>query len=455
MRSRFRSAIAPALVAALAMAAPAHATSESALAYTAGLQAYVQGYPPLLSAMSQSGFPPNTLVGIDATTTPQQTLVVLPNVDTAYTVGRLDLRAEPLVVHVPALPGRYYSLQLMDAYTNVFGYIGTRTTGSGAGDYAIVGPGYRGPLPAGMKALHSPTADVLLLGRTLVDGPADLLAVGDVLHEYTLTPLSRVAAGGARSPAVVLAAAPPRAAPVLPTGLAFFDAVDAILAQDPPSAAERRSLGPLRRFGIGPGIQTSTADLPAAVRAALIRAVKDGPARVAALVDANRRRSVRRNSGWVVLDPRTGDYGTDYDLRAAVARVGLWANTPAEATYAIASDDADGRPLSGAHRYRLAFGSPPPARAFWSLTMYDQGLHLYANPLARYALGDRSTTLVRGHGGSVAVDLRHRAPPGSTGNWLPAPAGRFTVALRLYVPRAAALDGRWRPPGIVCLDCRP
>ncbi len=447
VRSRIWSGLWAALAAALFAVTPAVAApTVTAQAYRAGLEAYVHGYPPLLSSMSQTTFPANRLVGVDALASPAQTFVVLPNVDTAYSVARLDLRAGPRIVHVPAMAGRYFSLQLMDAYTDVVGYVGSRLH-DGAGDYAIIGPGWHGTVPGVVRTLHSPTYDALLLGRTLVQGPADLPAIGALLGQMTLRGIADTTA----PPPIVLAASPMRTPPVLPTGLAFFDAFDTILGADPPAVAERRALKPLRRFGIGAGLVTSTAALAPAVRRALVRAADDGPARVGMLVRQRRRTAVR---GWSLLDPRTGDAGTDYDLRAVIARVGLWANTPAEAMYATAADDAQGRALSGAHRYALTFATAPPANAFWSLTMYDTDLHLFANAQQRYAIGDRTPALRHGPRGALTVYLQSAAPgPGHQSNWLPAPAGHFVVTLRLYVPSRAAAAGRWSPPGITCLDC--
>ncbi|MCW2989743.1 MAG: hypothetical protein JWM73_337 [Solirubrobacterales bacterium] len=436
-----------ALAAFACLVVPATAQAEGK-ALAAGLAGYVYGFPPVIHQLSQATFPVNQLVGIAATARPENKLVVLPNVDTAYTVGRLDLRAEPIVVHVPAIAGRYYSFQLMDAYTNVFGYIGSRTTGTGAGDYAITAPGWVGALPLGVERIESPTPDVLVLGRTLVRSPEDLPAVKQLLGAYSATPLSAPAPRAS----VVLDEAPVRAPPVLPTGLAFFDRLGEILAADPPPAADagflRRRLEP---FGIGPGLKTSEAELTAPVRRDLVKAVALGPSRVAAVAAAAQRASARAHAGWTLLDPRTGDAGTDYGLRAIVATVGLWANTPEEATYPMAAADARGRRLDGRHRYVLRFarGQVPPAKAFWSLTMYDAARHLYANALDRYALGDRSTGMKRDADGGLTIDLQHARPaPGRVANWLPSPAGAFTVVLRLYAPARRALDGRWAPPGI-------
>ncbi|MDX6664056.1 MAG: hypothetical protein QOG68_262 [Solirubrobacteraceae bacterium] len=445
--------VALAILACLPFAAtPAPAATLGERAYRAGIDAYLYGYPPLLSRLTADNVPGQTLVNIAALTDPGNRVIVAPNVDTPYSVANLDLAAEPLVLHVPAITGRYYVFELLDAYTNVIGYVGSRTTGTAAGDYALTGPGFTGTVPAGVSRIKSPTNRIVVVGRTLALGPGDLPNVRAIQQQYGLTPLSAVAAGESPRPGVILDSSQGLTTPVLPTGLAFFDAVGALLADQPPPARDARLLARLRAFGIGPGLSPSTADLDPAVKSGLERAAAAGPARVEGLVAALRRRSAGANQGWVLETRGVGRYGTDYGLRALIASQGLWANTAEEALYPTADQDASGRRLDGRRRYAVHFakGRLPPARAFWSLTMYDGALHLYANELDRYALGDRSSGMRRDRDGGLTIYLQHARPAAArVGNRLPAPAGRFTVALRLYSPAQRALSGRWKPPGIV------
>jgi hypothetical protein len=158
------------------------------------------------------------------------------------------------------------------------------------------------------------------------------------------------------------------------------------------------------------------------------------------------------NNGWEVLGDWVGRYGTRYLGRAIVARDLLGANTPEQSIYPIADADVTGRPLDGGHRYTIRFakGRLPPVNAFWSLTMYDASDFLYANPIGRYAVGDRTAGLHYARDGSLTFYLQHDAPSvaAQRANWLPAPSGSFHLILRLYQPRAAALDGRWKPAPI-------
>ncbi len=419
--------------------------SERQAAYDAGITAYVHGFPPLISRASQAIFPVNSLVGVAGLSTPANKIVVLPNVDTVYTVSRLDLRSGPLIVGVPASPQRYYVFQFMDAYTNVFGYIGTRATGRHAGSYALVGPSHPGTVP-GYRTIHSPTSDALLVGRTLVKPGESVSAISAVLASYTMTPLSALAGGGAPHHSLVIASSTRGATPPLTGGTTFLGNFDSFLAADPPSAAERGALAGLERFGIGAGRFGALAGLPADVRAALIRGINAGPARVAALAKQLQTGSKHEHAGWEIPAADIGRFGADWNQRAATAHDALWANTPDEAVYFMTERDGLGRPLSGRHRYVLRFAHRLPARAFWSVTMYNAGRHLYANSLDRYALGDRSLT--PGPGGSFTLSLQHNAPKRGRSSWLPAPAGHFIVVLRLYVPTRAVVAGHWRPPGI-------
>ena len=112
------------------------------------------------------------------------------NHDTLLTVGWLDLSQGPQVLHVPDFSGRYYSVQFSDPFDVNFAYVGTRTTGTQAGDYLITGPGWNGQVPGGMKQIASPNNSVLVLGRVLVESDSDLSTAYDLSKQIQLTPLS-------------------------------------------------------------------------------------------------------------------------------------------------------------------------------------------------------------------------------------------------------------------------
>jgi hypothetical protein len=400
--------------------------------FAAAVAEYVYGLGPVSVSGTVQRFPQNQLVSIAKLVDPSVRTVVLPNHDTTYTVGQLQLASGPLVLDVPDTAGRYYVIQLLDAYSNTFAYVGRRTTGTRAGSYAIVPPGFRGSLPPGAKRIQSPTNLVWVLGRTLVKSDAELPAVAQLMRGYRITPLASWTAGTRQSP-LVLAGFPASPPVPLPTGAAYFTKLAQVLSSDPPPARDACALRAFRAAG----------DLSAAERAGK-RLVDQAEQR------ANRY-SAKRNNGWLLPGPYVGNYGRDYLGRAVIALNALGANTRPETIYPIALDDVKGRPLSGGHRYTIRFprGQLPPADAFWSLTIYDKDRYLVPNPIDRYAIGDRTRGLRRGRDGSLTIYVQHAAPAGAKrANWLPAPAGRFRLALRIYEPRRSALSGRWKPPPV-------
>ena len=125
-------------------------------------------------------------------------------------------------------------------------------------------------------------------------------------------------------------------------------------------------------------------------------------------------------------------------------------NVPQEAMYWTTSKDGAGRKLNGRHVYMMHFppGGLPPNDAFWSLTMGDAKNRFVANPINRYSVSDRSG-LVPNADGSVDIYVQNTAPAGHESNWLPAPAGKFILWLRVYMPGAAILDGKYKVPPMV------
>ena len=420
---------------------------EARRVFSAGVAAYVYGLAPVAVRQTVQRFPENSIVSIGALVDPAVRTVVLPNHDTTYTVGRLNLARGPLVIDVPDTAGRYYVIQLLDAYSNTFSYIGRRTTGTKRGSYAIVPPGYRGALPDGVRRIESPTNLIWLLGRTLVQSASDLPAVTELMRGYTLTGLPAWQAGR-REPPIVLPAFPPQPALPLPKGLAFFDALGVALAENPPPRGDACAMRAFAAAGIGPG-RTPSAEATGVARAALEAAARAGARLVRRAEERANRRSHARNNGWLIAGEYIGAYGRNWLARAIVATTALGANTPPETVYPIALTDSRGRPLDGRHRYTLRFprGELPPVGAFWSLTAYGDDLYLVENPIDRYAIGDRTRGLRRGRDGSLTIHIQHRAPRGAArANWLPVPSGRFRLALRLYEPRRSVLTGRWLPP---------
>ncbi|HUN49472.1 MAG TPA: DUF1254 domain-containing protein [Candidatus Sulfotelmatobacter sp.] len=388
---------------------------------------------------------PNHFVHVRALAGPQSRAVTAPNNDTLYSSAWLDLATEPLVVHVPDTAGRYYSLAFMDFYTNNFAYIGRRATGTKAGDYVVAGPGWQGRLPPGLPVIRAPTPAVWLLGRTLVDGADDLAAAHAVQDGYRITPLSTWRKEpGPDKPAGAAPLAPDPGDP-----WNFFRIVDLALTENPPPPRDAAALRDFAAIGIGPGLHFDTAKFSAAELQALRQGMDEA-------ADGLKRAGSIRSKGWNRPPADLGNYGTDYNLRAVVALVGLAALEPVEAMYLGADTDSSGRTLDGREHYHIHFsaGGLPPCDAFWSLTLYeidaDKRAFLAANPIDRYSIGDRTKGLVYDEHGALEIVIAHHPPAGARrANWLPAPDGPFRLSLRCYQPKPALLQGRYHLPDIV------
>jgi hypothetical protein len=388
--------------------------------------------------------PINQLARLDALASPASRLIPRPNADTLYSLAWLDLAHGPMILHVPDTAGRYFLIPLYDAYSNEFASIGSRTTGDGEGDFAIVGPLWRGALPPDLAGvIRARTNTVWLIGRTLVRGVADLAAARAVTDQYQLVPLPAFpqfqATGSYTPPTNVPVTAPNPDFVALPITNAvgfsmpeFFNLLlDTSLRNAPPLPQLRQAAqfvhdGFVHRSELTPAVAAQAES---------------------ALLEELLATRTQQN-GWSI-DLATGDYGTDYLKRAAIARFGLGANIAADAVYPSATSDAAGNPLIGTTSYTIHFaaGQTPPVRGFWSLTVYDQSGFLIPNPINRYSVGSE-TGLAANPDGSIDILLQNAAPAALQSNWLPTPAGAFNLTLRFYWPEQPILDGTYVIPPV-------
>ncbi len=379
--------------------------------------------------------------------------VVRPNFDTLYSSAWVDLSGGPVVVAAGPVPAdRFYQLPMYDMWTDAFASPGQRTTGSEPGHWALVPAGWTGVLPEGVERIDAPTPYVWIIGRTQTNGPSDYASVHRIQDEYALTPLA--AWGGDRDqvpltdPAIpddgVDTETPPLDQLNAMSAETFFDRALAILAVHPPHATDWSLVALMARIGLVAG--ATFGDLRPEIRSAL----EDAPAAARAVVARTLPGLANVVNGWQLNIDTMGVYGNSYVKRAIVAMVGLGANSAEDAIYPLLQSDAEGRPVTGDSDYVVHFDADrlPPVKAFWSITMYDgQGFQV-ANPLDRYAIGDRDS-LVFNADGSLDLYLQHRSPGGAREpNWLPAPEGPIGVTMRLYAPETAALDGTWAPPPV-------
>ncbi len=294
--------------------------------------------------------------------------VVRFNFDTLYSLAWIDAAREPIVLTVPDTKGRYYLLEMLDMWTDVFSVVGSRTTGTRAGYYALVAPGWTGTLPQGVEKIVAPTPTFWIIGRTQTNGPADYANVHNVQDGYRLTPLGHwgkdyTPAQNFAIDAAIDGGTPPAVQVNRLNGIAMLTRLSVLLRKYPPHANENPTLFRLRALGLEPGKAFDPSSLS-----------QDE-------MQPGLRRAGKVVNGWNLLTENVGTYGTSYRQRALVAYGGLGANLPEDAIYPTAFVDAVGKPLSGANNYVLHFnkGRLPPADAFWSITMYDQDGFQVAN----------------------------------------------------------------------------
>ncbi|MEU2239992.1 DUF1254 domain-containing protein [Streptomyces sp. NPDC018338] len=381
--------------------------------------------------------------------TAANTDVVTPNNDTPYSWAWLDLRAEPFVVSVPEID-RYYVLPFHDLDTSYVGYVGARTTGREAGDHLLAGPGWTGTVPEGITGvLRADTFLVGVLGRTYLSGPEDVPALRAIQERYLLRPLSTYEDTAAPHPVDE---------PVWPVwreedlgNVEFFTLLDFLLRFFPVLEEDRELRERLAALGVSGSGEFEPSALAPAVRTAVEQGIADARAR---LEDAERDAIDSRR--WFGT---RAEHGTDYLTRAVGVDKGLYGLPAAEAWYAgWAQDDRGNRPPNAAHHaytVRFAPGRLPPARFFWSATMYRLPERLLVdNEIDRYSIGDRTPGLVHDDDGGLTLYVRKDRPadPKQAANWLPAPDGPFTVAIRVYGPDPSVLDGGWRLPPLTVTD---
>jgi hypothetical protein len=434
-------------------------------------EAFIYGLPLVMNYAVMNEFvidknsgqykaPFNTISNETRVFTYKDTAVVTPNSDTPYSMLWLDLRAEPMVISVPAVPkGRYYSVQLVDGNTYNYGYIGSRATGFDAGNYLVAGPDWKGETPAGIKKVfHSTTPFGLTIFRTQLMNAADMPNVEKVQAGYKAQPLS----------AFLKQPSPPAAPSInfVPASTAgikanFYEYLGAALQFVPESPEDKAIRARLATIGIGPGKTFEFKDLSAEHKAAVLLGMKEGDDKV----DKFLASGFKDINGWKV-GSAFGDrafFNGNWLLRAAAAKGGIYGNNAEEAMYPMSRVDAAGQTLDTAkHNYTLTFpaGQLPPVNAFWSVTMYDGKTQLLIeNPIGRYLINSPMLPgMKKNADGSLTLTIQKDSPgKAKESNWLPAPDGTAYLVMRLYWPKDAPPsilppgEGTWQPPGLVAV----
>jgi hypothetical protein len=423
-------------------------------------EAYVYGFPIVDDYRIQHAYfvdtknpeykaPWNQVYNTARVFTPADTAIQTPNSDTPYSFVGMDLRAEPIVLTVPPIEKeRYFSIQLIDAYTFNFDYIGSRTTGNEGGSFLIAGPGWKGEPPKGVKkVMRSETAFVFAVYRTQLFSPTDLDNVKKVQAGYKAEPLSAFLGQPAPAAAPAIDFLKPLTPDEEKTSLQFFNILNFVLQFCPTDPSETELMARFAKIGIGAGKTFDASKLSPEIKTAIEQGMADA---WAAFTGLEKEFAAGKVTSGDVFGTR-GYLKNNYLYRMAAAVLGIYGNSKQEAMYPAYYVDEARQKLDGANRYTLRFapGQLPPVNAFWSLTMYDQPASLLvANPINRYLVNSPMLPqFVKDADGGLTLYVQNESPgKDKEPNWLPAPKGPFSTIMRLYWPKQEALDGTWKQP---------
>lgn len=468
-RHRTRLALAAALAAQLGLAWPTVAQPISQdEARIIATEAYLYFYPLVTMDLTRKQLtnvpkaegiaaPMNQFAHVRAYPTADMRVVVRPNFDTLYSSAWLDVSKEPVIVSMPDAKGRYYLLPMLDMWTDVFASPGWRTTGTGAQTFLIASPTWRPELrnqfetlglPAHTQRIDAPTPQLWIIGRIKTDGAADYPEVHKLQDQMKSIPLSQWGKNNPISPAPVDASidmkTPPKVQVDTMTGEKFFAYAAEIMKTIPPHLTDQPILAQMKRMGFQPGHTFDTTKLDATLRDAIAQAPRNGQS----IMQRQLPTLAQIVNGWSMNINTMGVYGNWYVKRAIVSNLGLGANVPEDAIYPMNLTDKNGQALNGQNQYVIHFSKAdlPPAKAFWSITLYDGNGFQVGNPLNRFAISSWNN-LTYNADGSLDLYMQNDDPgEAKRTNWLPAPKGPFNLTMRLYAPEPSVLLGRWAPP---------
>ncbi|MGV1795304.1 DUF1254 domain-containing protein [Rhizobium sp. A37_96] len=406
--------------------------------YTIYQYAIDKGNPQYKAPFNQFG-------NVSRVFTPDDTSIVTPNSDTPYSFLMVDLRAEPLVVTLPAIEeNRYYSMQLVDLYTHNLDFLGTRKDGNGGGKFLLAGPDWQGEVPAGIKRMiRFPTQFGFALIRTQLFNPDDIDNVKTIQEQYHAAPLSRYLGVAA------LAAAPEIPWPVIDRESAekdFWSYVPFLFRLAPPLKWEMDLRKQFETIGLAAGDKWPTTTLSPEVREIIRKTGQETRAEI--------DEGVRRLTTSIGLFGTPDKMRDKYWERALGAKGGIYGNDVEETVYPIIPFDNKGERLDASrHNYIMRFvdGKFPPVDAFWSLTVYDGPTKLLVhNPIGRYLINSTmEKQLQKNADGDIILYIQKESPGTDLeSNWLPAANGPINLVMRLYLPRKEVLTGEWIRPDL-------
>ncbi|MEM6159330.1 DUF1254 domain-containing protein [Erwinia sp. P6884] len=376
---------------------------------------------------------------------PDDTDIVTPNVDSPYSYVWLDVRSEPWVLTMPKIEkNRFYTSQWDDMWGFVLGNPGSVNDGNEGVRVLLAGPDWQGEKPKGIKRIIQGESDFLgSLTRTqLLGDKNDLQNVKKIQQEYTLQPLSEYLGTAKPAPAPELTfPAWKEGAEMTPE---YWDYVAFLIQHVKHNPADREMYDALKVLGISDDGKAGTPTLSSAQKTAQAQGIILAQKEMKQVGDKTRDASKLFNTREKLKE--------DYLTRAMGVYLGIFGNTTDQSFYFSLVKDNQGQMLDASkHDYviNMPEADLPPVKYFWSLTMYSLPHRwLVDNSENRYSFSSTTPDLIKGSDGSVTFYLSVQKPADKTVNWLPAPDGPFWTVLRTYGPDEAILKGSWKVPEV-------
>jgi hypothetical protein len=425
-----------------------------------GSDAYVWGYPAVLlqhtrtAMLAETADPKLALNHVFHGRTTPETFFdkFMPvNTENLYSWAWLDLEAEPLLLRLPAIPDRYFSIQLVDAYSNVFQVISSETTLGKAGTFALTSPNWKGELPNGVIRIKATTPEAFLLAQITASAPGDLKEVVKLDSQLQLVPLGDWNRGKHADQAK--RATPKKSFQVekelAGAGTAFFAELFQITQKNPPpTGADGKQLQLFtKRLANVSGTDSGIDKVP----------IERGMFAGARLIDDRIAQGFgAKVNGWS-YQLRAEPFRENYVIRAAVAQTTLFSAPPGEMVHLKATADSEDRQLYGNYKYVLHFkkGELPPTPTSWTLRVYEPANKKISKvPIEKARLNDRTTLLKYNADGSMDIRLQTEPPekPAEV-NWLKlTDEASFFVVLTIYNPHNSVLNRKYVAPSLVRVD---
>ena len=380
---------------------------------------------------------------------PLQTFIACPNQDVAYGLGYFSLDIEPVVIQVPDFGDRFWVYAMYDARTDQFARLG-KPYGTKPGFYLLVGPNWKGAVPAGISEIIRSTTELAnAIPRLFLEDTAeDRAAIQPLVNQIVSYPLPEFdgkmkTVDYSKLPSLGGAANTSGGETKWVVPEKFFDQLGNVMDNVSPLPGEEALYAQFRQL-------ISVASKDPAIKQALVEACVEAEQSVIVPFLQWKYNGVPAGNGWT-RSKNNAQWGVDYFDRTGTARSNLLENTPGETQYFYTDGDSSGAPLDGNHGYAITFapGQQPPVKGFWSMTLYNEHHLFNPNELNRFSLGTKNKTMKLNADGSLTLYVGQKSPGKEKEvNWLPAPAGAFSLYVRAYWGEQAILDGSWQPPRI-------